>query len=562
MPLSKYHILKYLNGLLILPFFLCLLTSSLSAESNSALLITEQIKRSIQLNATGNDSALIYANMAYQSSLKIENDSLTARSLFAIGDAYYRASNSVLALDYYFKSLKIYEATTVVFPLGRREAFLVRLYNGISSCYFDLKMKELALKYSMKSLELVEEANQRNPDAFNSRSRLILLYNTGSLILQMDRFDEANNYFKKVEQLNRIEKDSSIMAGLLSNQGIILKESGKLDQALPLFMQSLSIWEALRACKGAVSVYNNLGEFYMLKGQKQEAIHWFNKAINKGTECGAMRSVQMATEFLTKIYLNSSDYRKAFEMQRLNSQLSDSLFNSESVANLGKFALQYEFEKQIREQENIQQEALRKQKQKKIFYLLLALLFFLMFLVIGLLLIIQKGKTTNARLRRDQLDLESKNLRLEKEKLQLELESKSKELATNVIYLVQKNEYITDLAQKLLALKKHYPEQEVNALDQIIRDLRSNADDKVWKEFELRFQDVHQDFYNRLHTRFPDLSPNERKLAAFLKLNMTSKDISAITFQSPDSIKIARSRLRKKLGLQQEDNLIAFLESV
>jgi DNA-binding CsgD family transcriptional regulator len=74
--------------------------------------------------------------------------------------------------------------------------------------------------------------------------------------------------------------------------------------------------------------------------------------------------------------------------------------------------------------------------------------------------------------------------------------------------------------------------------------------------------DVHQEFYQRLNEMFPDLTPNEKKLAAFLRLNMTTKDISAITYQSTDSIKIARSRLRHKLGLTQDDNLIAFLESL
>ena len=228
MPLSKYHILKYLVGILIFPVFLCLLSLNLSAKNNSAQLIVEQIKRSIQLNPSENDSALIYANMAYQASLMIENDSLIARSLSAIGDAYYASFNSVLSLDYYFKALKIYEESSTGFPKGRKETYLVRLYNGISSCYFDLKMKDLALKYSLKSLELVEEANRISPNPHNSRSRIILLYNTGSLILQMDRFEEANTYFKKVEKLNLVEKDSSIMAGLLSNQGIILKEAGKL----------------------------------------------------------------------------------------------------------------------------------------------------------------------------------------------------------------------------------------------------------------------------------------------------------------------------------------------
>jgi DNA-binding CsgD family transcriptional regulator len=99
-------------------------------------------------------------------------------------------------------------------------------------------------------------------------------------------------------------------------------------------------------------------------------------------------------------------------------------------------------------------------------------------------------------------------------------------------------------------------------VDRLIYDLKSNRDDKIWKEFEIRFQEVHQDFYSRLNERFPDLTPNEKKLAAFLRLNMTTKDISAITFQLPDSIKTARSRLRKKLGLPQEANIIAFLESI
>ncbi len=521
------------------------------------------IVRNIKMAQRGSqDSSLVYANLAYQSSLLIENDTLIAKSLSALANAYYSAGNSVLALDYFFKSLQSIEDSKVFPERGRIESLQVHLYSGIGACYFDLKMKELALKYFEKSLTLINETNRSIPGTFSNHVEMIILYNTGSLYLQMNQFNKSEEFFKKVEKLNRIVKDSSTMAGLLSNNGLILKERGELDKILPLFMQSKAIWEALGSSKGAVTVYNNIGEYYMIIGNEDEAIFWFKKAISIGTECGAMRSVQLATDFLTKVYVKSGNYKDAFLMQQLNGKLADSIFNSENVTNLSKFAIQYEFDKQIKQQERIQQEALKEQKQKKLFYLLLAALFFLLLIILGLFLLNQRSKTQNAQLRRDQLDLESRNLRLEKEKLQLELESKSKELATNVMYLVQKNEYITDLAQKLSSNRKQWPETEVQILDQLIRDLHSNTNDKVWKEFELRFQDVHQDFYNRLNARFPDLSPNEKKLAAFLRLNMTSKDISAITFQSPESIKIARSRLRKKLGLIQEDNLISFLDSI
>jgi len=94
-------------------------------------------------------------------------------------------------------------------------------------------------------------------------------------------------------------------------------------------------------------------------------------------------------------------------------------------------------------------------------------------------------------------------------------------------------------------------------------ELENEIDTNSWKEFELRFQDVHQNFYEKLQKLFPDLTPSERKLAAFLKLNMSSKEISVITGQSIRSLEVARYRLRKKLGITNQDvNLIGFLSDL
>ena len=71
--------------------------------------------------------------------------------------------------------------------------------------------------------------------------------------------------------------------------------------------------------------------------------------------------------------------------------------------------------------------------------------------------------------------------------------------------------------------------------------------------------EVHEDFYDALNKKFPDLTPNEKRLCAFLRLNMTTKEISAITHQSVQSINMARFRLRKKMNMEHDDNLISFL---
>ncbi len=97
---------------------------------------------------------------------------------------------------------------------------------------------------------------------------------------------------------------------------------------------------------------------------------------------------------------------------------------------------------------------------------------------------------------------------------------------------------------------------------ELITELQSNTDTVSWEEFELRFQEVHTEFYTKLSEKFPDLSTNEIRMCAFFKLNMTSKEIAALTYQSLNSIKVARYRLRKKLQLKKEENLLAFLAKI
>jgi DNA-binding CsgD family transcriptional regulator len=130
------------------------------------------------------------------------------------------------------------------------------------------------------------------------------------------------------------------------------------------------------------------------------------------------------------------------------------------------------------------------------------------------------------------------------------------------MYLARTNEFISALSEKLLKNKLSFKKENQQLINDLIRDLQSFADKDTWKEFELRFQEVHSDFYNKLNEQFPDLTSNEKKLCAFLRLNMTTKEISAITYQSVNSITVARSRLRKKLDIDKDENLISYLESL
>jgi DNA-binding CsgD family transcriptional regulator len=91
--------------------------------------------------------------------------------------------------------------------------------------------------------------------------------------------------------------------------------------------------------------------------------------------------------------------------------------------------------------------------------------------------------------------------------------------------------------------------------------MKSDIQKNSWNEFEHHFLKVHPNFYHSLQEKFPLLTANEKKICAFLKLNLKTKEISSITGQSVKSIEVARTRLRSKFNLATEENLNAFISS-
>ena len=84
----------------------------------------------------------------------------------------------------------------------------------------------------------------------------------------------------------------------------------------------------------------------------------------------------------------------------------------------------------------------------------------------------------------------------------------------------------------------------------------------MWSEFETHFSTVFEDFYINLNKRYPGLTPNESKLCALLRLNLSTKEIASITAQNPKSVDMARYRLRKKMNLNSTDNILDIIKSI
>jgi DNA-binding CsgD family transcriptional regulator len=113
----------------------------------------------------------------------------------------------------------------------------------------------------------------------------------------------------------------------------------------------------------------------------------------------------------------------------------------------------------------------------------------------------------------------------------------------------------------LISLKDKLKDENKTPLQHIIYNLQSQTDNEVWQEFQLRFNQVHNEFYERIREKHPEITPSEERLCALLRLNMTSKEIAAITHQTIRGVEVARGRLRKRLNLTGTDiNLVSYLE--
>ena len=153
-----------------------------------------------------------------------------------------------------------------------------------------------------------------------------------------------------------------------------------------------------------------------------------------------------------------------------------------------------------------------------------------------------------------QLENEQQLMYFENEKLQQDIENKNRELAISTMSLIKKNEFLNDIKDEL----KSTPEQKnLKSVIKIIDKNLNNTDD--WKFFEEAFNNADKDFLKKIKSKHPDLTPNDLKLCAYLRLNLSSKEIAPLLNISSKSVEVKRYRLRKKMDLPHEASLTNYI---
>lgn len=521
-----------------------------SVDSLKALLQSSSSEKDqLKLNITLSEKvfsddimlSLKYAEQAVAIADRGEMDLVSMKAYLQLGNIYLQLGNYPIALKFYHKVIQEGERI-------QSSNQLISAYGNMGNIYYFQKDLENARIYYQKASEMFEDTIPDSDIKALSR-KASLLNNLGIIYEETKNLELAEKYYADA-LLHAIKgKDTIGMANTINNQGTVFRDRGNIEEAFKHYQRAMDLRIKNKNQIGIVRSNHNLGEFYynQLKDYKL-AEAYLKVAIESGTKIKSWQTVNSSSELLYKVYRDQKKFKEAFETLEFHLQINDSLFSEEASKKIAQLEMQFDFDKE----QSLQK---AEQKQRELYFWMGAggLLFLL--IIVTQLYFLQKSKT-----RRSQL--EQAHLELEKTNLKNDLAIKDKELATNIMYLINKNQLINEISEKLLEVK-HSMNDDVNqsAIQRILLELQSNLQPELWNEFEYRFQQVHEQFYNSLNDQFPDLSPSERRLCAFLKLNMTTKEISAITHQNAKSIDVARTRLRKKLDLTGTDqNLVTFLE--
>lgn len=175
----------------------------------------------------------------------------------------------------------------------------------------------------------------------------------------------------------------------------------------------------------------------------------------------------------------------------------------------------------------------------------------------------EKLEQKEAEFKKEVEKSENEIIKLRNEKLHSDIKHKNSQLASTTMHLVQKSEMMMKIKNDLKQVEAEAPTDLKRKIQQITRTIESDTQlDENWEQFEVYFDQVHENFFKRLRAKFPELTPKDQKLCAYLRMNLTTKEIAPLLNISVRGVEISRYRLRKKLNLSSEVNLVSFILEV
>lgn len=536
------------------------------------------------------DLAIKYCKQAYALSNKHQHKQLHATSALLLAQLYQKTGNIQPAINFFLICSKLYEQK-------HDPGVLINIYNTLGSLYLQNKYnKEFALANFLKSLKCAEEINDHKASG--------KIYNSiGKLYFYEENYDKAASYFNKAYNIGKRVQDSLGISSSLNNMGEIARVKDDFNKALSLYKRSLKIHKLIYIEEKEAINYKNIGLLYYENNNSDKALEYFKKGLqiankiqnesmiadlsyhtgkvyleaNKYTIAKAyfdqaiansrksndLKTMLLALTAQGRLFEERNMYKDALITQKLVRKMNDSINMFLKEEQIAEIQARFHFQQQqkelaLKEKENSllkRNQSIARLKQTTLISLLVIII------MIGFI-IVSRIRLKYAK-HQEQHKKKQEQHKAQKKQFETEIDQKKKDLTELALHIVQKNDYLTDIQKELKKLKKC----KESSRDEKINDIYSNISaylqiNKELQTLEQNINEHHENFFVKLAQKFPSLSKNEQQLCAFLRLNLSTKEIASLKNASIKSVEMGRYRLRKKLGLNTNDSISDFLKQI
>ncbi len=487
------------------------------------------------------------------------------------------------------KSIKKFEKAIVLYTELNNLRGLSNSYNNMAISYKKLGHFPKALNYSLKSLEVLKSIKDTSSNFY---VQLGVSYSTLA-----NRYADLSLYHKAIKIHDSALfhfKNTNYSVGIYStyiNQSDIYKKQKIYDKALMLSLEAYEGFNNSKIKRGQVLSLISLAELYTVIHQIQQATQYSKKgleytkgedflkdriyfyrliaenfiklkrldsasfylkpAIKLADSLGILDVRINTLELKAQIIEKQGDTISALSYYREASLLRDSLEQRQNIQKANTIVLKEEEERNHEKIENLEKVV---NKKNNWLYSIIAILLLLIVLGYVLLRKYKRGWITFKK-KQHQLEDTVQTQKEEKDYLQRKLVSNTASLAikdkllektTILLETIKTSTQLNDLSKDVHVTQTHIKDNlELN---------------KVWEEFFLHFEQVHPDFIERLKDNY-DLTANDLKICAFIKMNLTQKEIARIFNVNHNSIHVSLFRLRKKFKLEKGMSASEFIQS-
>ncbi len=545
---------------------------------------------------------------AYAARLQIDDDSAVFNILV----------KSILALSNRGRQTLCIELISRVLPYYQQEQgfgrtgmtyYLCRLNLMLGAGYEEVGFWRQALNIYHKDLNLIDKMSfiEENPVRL-SELKAMLYNNMANIYLKQGNYDQAINLYRQAIAINTDLGSNKELVNNYNNMAELEIVRGELNKALEYAFQAQRWTDISQDPYTYYFIQCNISQIYLLQGKleisweymsdgliymkanghdmdysygclfasdlwraagnKAKRLFYLKEAERMAPRLGNQAFEAKVYKYLASYYRDEHQSEKAYRYLTMSYTLNDSIRVLDDAKRLADMELVYEMEKVVQENSLLRKESELKDLNIRRQRLVTMLIGLMSAMIIGFIcyrLLTQRKRRLSERVLAEQkAELSRKKMEIMQKHqtdLKNELEIKNRELTSKVLKLVRNNEFIIHLTEELKQLLLELNPRE-NAKKEHIRELmsqlRSQSNNNSDTEFKYYFEQVYSSFYDNLLRNYPSLTAKDLRLCAFLRLGLSTKEISIITFREIRSVESSRNRLRKKMNIPADTDLTEF----